>query len=405
MGDLSVASDPAYLIEQLKLVVKHPETLNNDETHRAEIQRLGRLMSVALETQQESMQRIQFAHLPLVTTRISNDSGLFTALSKGDDVNPVAIADLAKASGLDKNLVSILMDYHCYQGAAIEPRQGFYAPTGLTHHLLDPKVVKTTTCWQEIVGPAYGALPRRLKRGPDESESGQKTAFQIAHDTTQSFYDWLESRPEQHSIFYGFMAANHAITARWLDVIRFDEEIAAGADANEVVFVDIGGGDGAQAIEVHQVHQGGGRVIMQDRPAVIEKATKAHAAGVETMAYDFFTEQPVKGARAYFIQFVLLNWDDAECVRILASQTPAMGPASVLMIVDFVQGHRWERSGGPREPDLYTPATALAARACHDAKGRSRADYRDLLERAGLELTEVRIFTDAGQAVIMAKKP
>lgn len=419
------APNPTYLIEQLKLLIQNPESLSHEESQRlieqlellvlkpraanhtisrrSEIQRLARQVSVALETPQESMQRIMFTQLPLVTARISNDFDIFATLAKGDDANPVALSGLVKASGLDKNLVSIIMDYHCYQGAAVEPQQGFYAPTGLTHGLLDPMVIKAITSWHDIVGPAYGALHRLVKSGPDER--GQKTAFQVGQHTTESYYDWLESRPEQHSAFYGYMAANHAVTAKWVDVVRFDEEIAHNAHENEVVFVDIGGGGGEQCLQVQKVHKLGGRIILQDRAAVIEKAVKPREAGVETMMYDFFTEQPIKEARAYFIQFVLLNWGDDDVVRILASQAPAMGPESVLMIVDYVQGHRWENKGGPLEPDLYTPATALAARACHDAKGRSSADYGDLLKRAGLELNEVRVFTDFGQAVIIAKKP
>jgi hypothetical protein len=395
--------DSKYLIEQLKLLIKNPEALSHDVSHRSEIQRLARLASVALETPQESMHRIMFTYLPLVTARISNDFKILTTLAKGDDANPVALSDLVKASGLDKSLVGPIMDHHCYQGAAVEPRQGFYAPTKLTYTMIEPMFVQAVTSWHDILGPAYGALPRLLKNGPDQNS--QKTAFQVGQHTTDSFYDWLESHPEQHSAFYGYMGALHTVTERWVDVVRFDEEIARDSHENEAVFVDIGGGDGSQCIEVQKAHQLGGRIILQDRAAVIEKATKAREAGVETMVYDFFTEQPVKGARAYFIQFVLLNWDNSDCVRILASQVPAMGPESVLMIVDYVQGHRWEREGEPLEPDLYTPGVALSARACHDAKGRSRADYRDLLEQAGLELKEVRVFTNFGQAIIMAKKP
>lgn len=37
--------------------------------------------------------------------------------------------------------------------------------------------------------------------------------------------------------------------------------------------------------------------------------------------------------------------------------------------------------------------------------GRSRADYRELLERAGLKLKEVRVFTNFGQALIIGVKP
>ncbi|KAJ6094940.1 S-adenosyl-L-methionine-dependent methyltransferase [Penicillium canescens] len=389
-----------------KQLIKNPEVLSHDESQRSEIQRLTRLAFVALETPQESMQRIMFTHLPLVTTRLSHEFGLLTTLINGDDTKPVALADLMKTSGLDKSLVSAIMDYHCYHGSAVQPRQGFYAPTKLTYNLLDPKVVTTLTCWHDIVGPAYGSLHRDLTSGPDGPDgSGKKTAFQVTHNTTQSFYDWLESCPEQHASFYGYIAAVHSVTTKWTDVVHFDKELTQNMQENEVVFVDISGGDGSQCIEVQKVHKLDGRIVMQDRAAVIEKAEMAREAGVETMVYDFFAEQPVKAARAYFIQFVLLNWTDDDCVRILASQAPAMGPDSVLMIVDYVQGHRWETKGELPEPDLWTPAAALAARACHNAVGRSGADYRELLERAGLELTEIRVFTKFGQAVIMAKKP
>lgn len=94
-------------------------------------------------------------------------------------------------------------------------------------------------------------------------------------------------------------------------------------------------------------------------------------------------------------------------MKILASQVPAMSSDSVLMVVDFCQGHRWERlreDGSPQEPDLWTPSTAIAAYSCHESKGRAREDYAALMDQADLELKEVRIFTDAGQAVLIAKK-
>lgn len=188
-------------------------------------------------------------------------------------------------------------------------------------------------------------------------------------------------------------------------MVRFDEEFAQGTKEGEIVFVDIGGGDGGQSIEAKKVHKLGGKMVLQDRPAVIEKATNAREAGIECQPYDFFTEQPIRGAKVYFIQFVLLNWGEEECVKILASQVPAMTPDSVLIVVDFVQSHRWEtKSGEPNHPDLWTPSTAIAAYACHESKGRDRYDYSDLMKRAGLDLKEVRIFTGAGQAVMIAKK-
>lgn len=304
---MATAIDPKLFIEQLRLLIKNPSIIldHGDEAQRSEIQRLSRQASIALETTQESMQRVMFSHLPLVTTKISNSFDIFATLAKGDSANPVALSDLVRVSGLNKSLVSSIMDYHCWHGAATEPLRGFFVPTRLTHSLVDAKVDKTTTCWHEVVGPAYAKLHHVLKRGPDDG--GKKTAFQVAHDTTETFYDFLESRPEKHAIFYGYMAANHSVTAKWIDVLRFDEDFAKDANSNEAVFVDIGGGDGSQSVEVQKVHKLGGRIIMQDRPAVVEKATAAREAGIETMEYDFFTEQPIKAARVYFIQFVLLN--------------------------------------------------------------------------------------------------
>ncbi len=347
--------------------------------------------------------KVIFAYLPLVTARISNDYGILATLVKGSEANPVAFSDLVKASGLDRSLVSSIMDYHCYEGSAIEPRQGFYAPTKLTRNMTEPSFIHSSTTFHDMVGPGFGALHRLLKNGPDQS--GQKTAFQVGHHTTSSFYDWVESRPEVHEAFYGYMAGLHSIMARWVDSVNFDEDFARNANKNEVVFVDIGGGDGGQCLEIQRAHKFGGKIILQDRAVVIEKAAKAKEAGIEIMVHDFFTEQPVKGARVYCIQFCLLNWNDDDCVRILASQTPAMGPESVLLISDYVQGLRWENEGGPLEPDLFTPAVALSSHICHGARGRSSVDYRELLQRAGLELKEVKALTSFGQALIIAQKP
>jgi len=399
------APDSKYLIEQLKLLVQNPDSLSHgdNEAQRLEVQRLARLASVALETPPETTERVIFAYLPLVIARISNDYGILAALVKGSEANPVALSELVKVSGLDISLVSSIMDYQSYEGSAIEPRQGFYAPTKLTRNMTDPSFIHSSTTFHDMVGPGFGALHRLLKNGPDQA--GQKTAFQVGHHTTGSFYDWVESRPDVHEAFYGYMAGLHSIMARWINSVNFDEDFARNATENDVVFVDVGGGDGGQCLEVQKAHKLGGKIILQDRAVVIEKATKAKEAGIETMVHDFFTEQPVKGARVYCIQFCLLNWNDEDCVRILAAQTPAMRPDSVLLISDYVQGLRWENEGGPLEPDLFTPAVALSSHICHGARGRSRADYRGLLERAGLELKELKALTSFGQALLIAKKP
>jgi hypothetical protein len=61
--------------------------------------------------------------------------------------------------------------------------------------------------------------------------------------------------------------------------------------------VDIGGGRGQSLLEIRE-HCGGsfgGKLILQDLPTVIDSLKSGEIPGIEPMAYDIFTTQPVKG--------------------------------------------------------------------------------------------------------------
>jgi hypothetical protein len=71
-------------------------------------------------------------------------------------------------------------------------------------------------------------------------------------------------------------------------------------DPSHVLFVDIGGNTGGDVATFKKRFPDlPGRVILQDLPSVIEGAQPS-PAGVESMGHDFFTPQPVKGAKAYY---------------------------------------------------------------------------------------------------------
>lgn len=71
-------------------------------------------------------------------------------------------------------------------------------------------------------------------------------------------------------------------------------EECRGWSTERAVFVDIGGGTGQQCIALKDRFPGlPGKVILQDLPLVVAAAVIPE--GVEAMAYDFFTLQPVKG--------------------------------------------------------------------------------------------------------------
>lgn len=135
--------------------------------------------------------------------------------------------------------------------------------------------------------PAFIALNQVLA-----NPQSDKTAFKIGQHSEEDFYTWMETHPIQQGAFHRFMEAQFAMLPTWLDAVSFDTEIAQDAGAEDVVFVDVGGGNGSQCAALKKSFpELKGRVILQDRPAVLEKALKVD--GMELMAYDFLTEQPV----------------------------------------------------------------------------------------------------------------
>jgi hypothetical protein len=68
------------------------------------------------------------------------------------------------------------------------------------------------------------------------------------------------------------------------------------ADKERPFIVDIGGGRGhvLAAIQKEAPSGFGAKMILQDRPDVISSLKPEDIPGIEPMAYDFFTPQPIK---------------------------------------------------------------------------------------------------------------
>ena len=70
-------------------------------------------------------------------------------------------------------------------------------------------------------------------------------------------------------------------------------------DADAVLLVDVGGSLGHDLVEFRRKHpRAPGRLVLQDLPAVVEQV-KEIEDGIESMAHDFFTDQPIKGTSIF----------------------------------------------------------------------------------------------------------
>lgn len=90
-----------------------------------------------------------------------------------------------------------------------------------------------------------------------------------------------------------WMQFNKAGLPTWLDVVPA-EELTSNSDPEKPLFIDVGGSIGHQCAALKDVYPDiKGKIIYQDLPPVL--AHGLQIPGVESMAYDFWQEQPVKG--------------------------------------------------------------------------------------------------------------
>lgn len=75
-----------------------------------------------------------------------------------------------------------------------------------------------------------------------------------------------------------------------------------------------------------------GRLVLEDLPDVIEHNKESIGDGIEVVRYDMFTEQPLKGAKAYYLRTILYNWPDKQSLLALTCIREAIADDSVLLI-------------------------------------------------------------------------
>ncbi|MBE2998083.1 methyltransferase [Nocardiopsis sp. HNM0947] len=166
--------------------------------------------------------------------------------------------------------------------------------------------------------------------------------------------------------------------------------------------VDVGGGNGTLLAEVLRAHPEAEGTLLEV-PRVAEAAQhhlreQGLAERTRVVAGDFFAEVP-EGGDVYLLKGVLHNWPDGEAVRILRSCRRAMDPATTpannarLLVVEAVLPD----NDGPHP----ARTTDLAMLVLSGGRERTRAEYAQLMEQAGLRLASVRV-ADSRFAVLEA---
>ncbi|KAL4945512.1 S-adenosyl-L-methionine-dependent methyltransferase [Aspergillus oleicola] len=335
-------------------------------------------------------------------------------LVAGAGENGVPIGQLAKKANVNADMLLRILRVLTSIGIFREVSDQCFANNRISTSLVGNESLRSylmvfSICHYKVTDSLPAAV--RQSGGSDYTATHTNTAFNLANKTDLSFWDWLSTsvqnddgttspRPE---LDY-FAKAMTGIGKVSSTAMIYDYPWKALGNGT---VVDVGGGVGTHSMNIARVYPDL-NFIIQDRPEVIEKGVSLWTKELPTYVVngkvqlkpgDFFKPQTVPGASVYFLHTILHDWPDAECIQILKSLVPAMGPESRVLIGEMVINN----SLGTKEiPDAPKPLPAdygLYSRYSHErdlvmlslfnSKERTMDDFRVLIHRAGLAVTKV----------------
>jgi hypothetical protein len=197
-----------------------------------------------------------------------------------------------------------------------------------------------------------------------------RAAFDHVHG--EPFFDYLGDHPEESAIF------DEAMTS--LTSLVVQEVLAAYDFSGFRRIVDVGGGRGSLLGAILQTNNDATGVLF-DLPRVIADAGRLDLGPrCELASGDFFVDLPAAGD-AYIMKWILHDWDDAACARILGSCRRAIAPQGKLVLVETVV----PAPGVPHHSKLDD----IEMMVLLGSQERTEEEYAALLGRSAFKLARI----------------
>ncbi|KAJ5586842.1 uncharacterized protein N7459_002607 [Penicillium hispanicum] len=352
-----------------------------DEKTRLEALSATRGLLAALESPVERVLQDVVMNGPiLMAIRMGVQLEIFAQVSQSPEqgVTPQKIAEKTGASPI---LVDQIIRLLSATGYVNQIDAQTFKPSTLTMVMADPTMEATTRACFEIGNLCTSKAPEFFRRNNNQFPASAKdTPFQLGFNTDLSYFEWLGQNPELAKDFQQWMTMKQKVTPNWVDWFDIQQHIIDGFKgefSDNVLLVDIGGGEGHYTRNFKEKFPTApGRLILQDLPQVIS-AIESPPPGVELTTHDFFTPQPVKGARTYFMHWILHDWSDEHCRSILSHIVDVMEPGYSRLIIH-------ETILPDTDCDLPSACMSIMMMVQVAAFERSEKQWRDLLESVGL---------------------
>lgn len=190
------------------------------------------------------------------------------------------------------------------------------------------------------------------------------------------FFEYLDTDPEFAQVFNDAMTAGSGLSN--------DIALAAYDFTPFALIVDVGGGHGAVLSSILQSAPQA-RGVLYDLPSVVAGASAAlEAAGVAhrcAIEGGSFLESVPEGGDAYVLKNVIHDWNDDDCLTILRTIRTAIAPGGRLILLEMLLP--------PRPTSFVGFLLDLEMLLMLQGRERTRAEFDDLLRRAGFRLQRV----------------
>ncbi|PWN71776.1 methyltransferase [Chryseobacterium phosphatilyticum] len=230
--------------------------------------------------------------------------------------------------------------------------------------------------------PGFGDLTYSVKTG--------KVPFEHIHG--MSLWDYYKKYPE--------LAANFGRGMTGLSGMELQGIIQTYDFTPYKKIVDIGGGNGVMMHSILNVSPESSGIIF-DESHVIEKTKQLIPENLKNRCFvstgSFFDKVP-EDADLYTMKWIIHDWNDEECVKILKVCHHAMPKGAKLLIIDAVIPD--DSQNKPHIAKLLD----IVMMACITGRERSANEFKDLVERAGLQFNRVIDIGTEAKSIVECEK-
>lgn len=290
------------------------------------------------------------------------------------DAGPLTAEEIARREGADPAMTYRLLR----AGVAL----------GLLEFDADGGTFTGTSMLSMLHGDSPMSLKHYAMSGPSRvfwlpnlamPETVRKGVNQVTEALGAQVFEYFAEHPEEAATF------GTAMTNLSVPIIR---EAVIRIEAPSGVAVDVGGAEGAFVAELAERNPDLTGVVLELPHAIPGARAEVERRGlthrVSAVAGDFFAAVPE--GDVYLLKFVLHDWDDEACVTILRNIRRVMRPGGRLYVVEMVISDV--------DPSPSAALLDLAMMVVTAGQERTRRQYEELLEQAGLQVRQVLPLTE-----------